>query len=165
MALCWRGPWPSSACGWATACGTGQGGTLSSSACITSSGSCWKTSRNPSPLRWAERFHVNRECLPTGVPDCPHGGAGLHRRAVFPGRWPAGRAGHVPKDGHRVLPLTTLRDGTIFSLGLDKKRLPGGVFDLGGGLCRGSPSGAGATTSGKNCLSGVWRFSGWSAMG
>lgn len=49
MALCWRGPWPSSACGWATACGTGQGGTLSSSACITSSGFCWKTSRNLSP--------------------------------------------------------------------------------------------------------------------
>ena len=97
----------------------------------------------PLTLRWAERFHVNRECL-------PYRGFQIARTAVLVCigelffRADGLRAGLAMfQKMVTEFSLTTLRDGTIFSLGLDKKGLPGGVFDLGGGLCRGSPSGAG----------------------
>ena len=75
----------------------------------------------PLALRWAERFHVNRECL-------PYRGFQIARTAVLVCigelffRADGLRAGLAMfQKMVTEFSLTTLRDGTIFSLGLDKK--------------------------------------------
>ena len=75
----------------------------------------------PLTLRWAERFHVNRECL-------PYRGFQIARTAVLVCigelffRADGLRAGLAMfQKMVTEFSLTTLRDGTIFSLGLDKK--------------------------------------------